>query len=163
LTDIDYKAASCVLGRVLIFRKYRGNGCGKAMVQAAVKFAFENLFLAEVTLGVFDFNTPAINTYKSIGFSETQFNKGARQFQDESWNVIKMKLCKKKLVTSKNCEPALSAERKKTRPLKFLRTKSIKRIWGPAAKLYLRKQFFMDSGLKLNTQPVFIANSVPSR
>jgi RimJ/RimL family protein N-acetyltransferase len=94
LMDIDYIATSCVLGRVLIFKKYRGNGFGKAMVQKAVKFAFENLFLDEVTLGVFDFNTPAIDTYKNIGFSEFQFNKGARQFQNENWNVIKMKLCK---------------------------------------------------------------------
>ncbi|MEJ2446058.1 MAG: GNAT family protein [Exilibacterium sp.] len=75
LMDIDYKAASCILGRVLIFQKYRSNGFGKEMVQTAVKFAFENLFLSEVRLGVFDFNTPAIDTYKSIGFSEFQFNK----------------------------------------------------------------------------------------
>ena len=94
LMDIDYKAASCVLGRVLIFQKYRGNGFGKAMLEKAVKFAFENLYLAEITLGVFDFNTPAIDTYKSIGFFEFQCNKGARQFQNESWNVIKMKLRK---------------------------------------------------------------------
>ncbi len=94
LMDIDYNAESCILGRVLIFKKYRGNGFGKEMVQTAVKFAFENLCLSEVTLGVFDFNTPAIDTYKSIGFSEFQFNKGARQFQNENWNVIKMKLSK---------------------------------------------------------------------
>lgn len=94
LMDIDYNSASCILGRVLIFQKYRGNGLGKEMVQMAVKFAFENMCLSEVTLGVFDFNTPAIDTYKSIGFAQFQFNKGARQFQTESWNVIKMKLCK---------------------------------------------------------------------
>lgn len=94
LMDIDYHAAGCILGRVLIFQKYRGNGWGRAMVSEAVAYAFENLNLAEVTLGVFDFNTPAIHTYKSIGFSEFQFNRGARQFLDEKWNVIKMKLCK---------------------------------------------------------------------
>lgn len=92
LMDIDCDAVNCVLGRVLIFQNYQGNGFGKAMVQTAIRFAFENLYLAEVTLGVFDFNTAAIDTYKSIGFSEFQFNKGARQFQNESWNVIKMKL-----------------------------------------------------------------------
>jgi len=94
LMDIDYKAASCVIGRVLIFQKFRGNGFGKAMVQEAVKFAFENLNLDEVTLGVFDFNAPAVKIYKEIGFSEFQFNKGARQFHNENRNVIKMKLSK---------------------------------------------------------------------
>nr|WP_319492503.1 GNAT family protein [uncultured Desulfobacter sp.] len=94
LMDIDYNAASCILGRVLIFQKYRGNGFGKAMVEAAVQFAIENMHLAEITLGVFDFNTLAIDVYKSIGFTEFQFKKGARQFQKESWNVIRMKLNK---------------------------------------------------------------------
>ena len=94
LMDIDYNTASCILGRVLIFRKYRGNGFGKAMVKEAVKFAFGNVNLAEITLGVFDFNRPAIDVYKSIGFTEFQFKKGARQFQNESWNVIRMKLNK---------------------------------------------------------------------
>ncbi len=94
LMDIDYNAGSCILGRVLIFRKYRGNGFGKAMVEEAVKFAFGNMHLAEITLGVFDFNTPAIDVYRSIGFAEFQFMKDARQFQNESWNVIRMKLNK---------------------------------------------------------------------
>lgn len=104
LMDIDYKAASCILGRVLIFHEFRGNGFGKAMVQEAVKFAFENLNLDEVSLGVFDFNAPAIKTYKEIGFFEFQFNKGARQFQNERWNVIKMKLSKISFKKSKCCE-----------------------------------------------------------
>jgi RimJ/RimL family protein N-acetyltransferase len=62
------------------------------MVKEAVKFAFENMHLAEIILGVFDFNTRAIHVYKSIGFTEFQFKKGARQFLNESWNVIRMKL-----------------------------------------------------------------------
>lgn len=36
----------------------------------------------------------SISTYKSLGFVEFQFNKVARQFQNECWNVIKMKLNK---------------------------------------------------------------------
>lgn len=94
LMDIDYNAESCTLGRVLIFQKYRGNGFGKAMLKVAVKFALVNMHLAEITLGVFDFNTPAIGVFKNIGFTEFQFKKGARQFQNESWNVIKMKINK---------------------------------------------------------------------
>ena len=77
LMDIDYNAASCILGRVLIFQKYRGYGFGKAMVKEVVKVAFDNLHFAEITLGVFDFNTRAIDVYKRIGFTEFQFMKGA--------------------------------------------------------------------------------------
>ncbi|MBU4316112.1 MAG: GNAT family N-acetyltransferase [Proteobacteria bacterium] len=94
LMNIDYKSATCTLGRVLIFKAYRGKGLGKELVALAVKEAFENLNLNEILLSVFDFNTKAIATYKSIGFVEYQFEPGARPFQDEKWNVIKMKLHK---------------------------------------------------------------------
>jgi len=96
LMDIDYNAANCVLGRVLIFQDHRGNGFGKAIVESAIKDAFENIGMNEITLGVFDFNTSAIATYKSTGFVEYQFNEGIREFQTEKWNIIKMKLHKDK-------------------------------------------------------------------
>lgn len=102
LMDIDYNASNCILGRVMIFQNYRGNGFGKAMVQEAVKIAFLDLNLEEIILGVFDFNQPAINIYQSIGFSEFQFKKGARQFKDESWNVVRMKLNKYSWLHDKN-------------------------------------------------------------
>jgi RimJ/RimL family protein N-acetyltransferase len=92
LMDIDYSGASCVLGRVLIFPDHRGKGFGKAMVGLAVKDAFESLGLNEITLNVFDFNESAIATYKSIGFIDYQLKKGALMFQNETWNIIKMKL-----------------------------------------------------------------------
>lgn len=95
LMDIDNNTSSCVLGRVLIFKHHRGKGFGKKMAKSAVKNAFDNLGMHEITLSVFDFNTSAIATYKSIGFVEYQFNEGARQFRTEKWNVIKMKLNKK--------------------------------------------------------------------
>ena len=92
LMDIDYNTASCVLGRVLIFLDHRGNGLGKAMVRLAVKDTFENVGLHEITLNVFDFNESAIAAYKSVGFIAYQIKKGVLKFQNEAWNVIKMKL-----------------------------------------------------------------------
>ena len=96
LMNIDYSAGVCVLGRVLIFQQFRFNGFGKVMVNAAIEVALEELNLDEVTLNVFDFNTSAISLYKSIGFRDFHFEKIARQFQNEKWNVITMKI-------NKNC------------------------------------------------------------
>jgi RimJ/RimL family protein N-acetyltransferase len=96
LMDIDYRSSNCVLGRVLIFQDHRGNGFGKAIVESAIKEAFENTGMYEITLGVFDFNASAIATYKSIGFVEYESKEGARQFQTEKWNIIKMKFHKDK-------------------------------------------------------------------
>ncbi len=103
LMDIDYNNSSCILGRVLIFSEYRGRGFGKKLVNCAVEYAFVILGLHEITLGVFDFNQSAIVTYKRIGFVEYQFNKGARQFQNENWNVIKMKLKKDQWLYKEKC------------------------------------------------------------
>jgi RimJ/RimL family protein N-acetyltransferase len=94
LMNIDYTAAACTLGRVLIFNAYRGKGLGKELVSLAIKEAFDNLNLNEITLNVFDFNASAIATYKKNGFVEYQFAPEARSFQDEKWNVIKMKIHK---------------------------------------------------------------------
>lgn len=103
LMNIDYSAGVCVLGRVLIFQQFRLNGFGKVMVNAAIEVALEELNLDEVTLKVFDFNTFAISLYKSIGFRDFQFEKSARQFQNEKWNVITMKINKNCWI-QKKCE-----------------------------------------------------------
>ncbi len=94
LMDIDYESSAGVLGRVLIFRNYRGCGLGKAMVQDMIEIAFSRFSLSDITLNVFDFNIPAIEMYTRIGFSTFEFKENARQFKNEHWNIIRMKLNK---------------------------------------------------------------------
>ena len=103
LMDIDYCNLNCKLGRVLIFPEHRGRGFGKEMVKCAVEYAFKRLNLLEITLGVFDFNQSAISVYQGAGFLEYEFNKGARQFQNEKWNLIKMKINKDKWLNNGKC------------------------------------------------------------
>ncbi len=92
LMDIDYQSSTCILGRVLIYPDFRGKGLGSEMVRLAVIEAFEIIGLREVTLGVFDFNTSAIATYKHVGFKEYDFKENVRQFENEFWNIIKMRI-----------------------------------------------------------------------
>ncbi len=92
LINIDKCTARCVLGRVLIFKAYRGCGFGRAMVAAAVREAFETLGMNEIELNVFDFNIPALNLYQQLGFCPFQLVKGACKLEKEDWNLIKMKL-----------------------------------------------------------------------
>ena len=94
LINIDYHFSRCVLGRVLIFEAYRGNGFGRAMVAAAVHEAFGNLGMNEIMLSVFDFNRSALKLYEHIGFRRYRFEEGSRQFENQPWNLIKMKLLK---------------------------------------------------------------------
>lgn len=88
LLDIDRQYRSCVLGRVLIFPEFRGRGLGKAMVAAALGEAFDRLGLRDVTLAVFDFNLPALATYRSQGFVE--FDRGSHDFAGQTWTYRRM-------------------------------------------------------------------------
>lgn len=90
LLDIDRQYGVCVLGRVLIFPEHRGKGLGVAMVDAALREAFDNLGLKEVMLAVFDFNEPALRTYRGRGFEN--FDHGEHKFAGEPWGYTRMSL-----------------------------------------------------------------------
>jgi RimJ/RimL family protein N-acetyltransferase len=90
LLDIDRQYKTCVLGRVLIFPRYRGRGLGRAMVAAALQEALGKLALRDVTLAVFDFNRPALAVYHSQGF--TAFDHGYHEFAGETWAYTRMAL-----------------------------------------------------------------------
>ena len=93
LMNIDYANESACLGRALICQpEDRGKGLGKAMVAEALNYGLNVLELMEINIGVFDFNKPAIACYKKLGFTEYEFREHARQFENESWNLVMMKL-----------------------------------------------------------------------
>ncbi|MCP4115075.1 MAG: GNAT family N-acetyltransferase [Desulfobacteraceae bacterium] len=92
LMNIDYSRACCRIGRVMIFPGHQGAGLGKEMVRLAVREAFDNLDLVEITLGVFDFNKAAIATYQRLGFKVNGLKTGVVSFRDEAWNLMEMKL-----------------------------------------------------------------------
>lgn len=43
-----------------------------------------------MTLGVFDFNTPAIHCYEKVGFVKEGMLRDARKNGDNYWNLIEM-------------------------------------------------------------------------
>ncbi len=93
LMNIDYANESACLGRALICQaEDRGKGMGTAMVAEALNYGFNVLGLMEINIGVFDFNKPAIACYRKLGFTEYEFREHARQFENESWNLVMMKL-----------------------------------------------------------------------
>ena len=93
LMSIDYGNGIARLGRVLIGESgHRSQGMGTAMVAEAVHYAFNTLGLTEVKLGVFDCNQPAMGCFKKSGFTEYELRENAQQFEDESWNLVMMKL-----------------------------------------------------------------------
>lgn len=68
---IIYKDKSqCTVARFLISDEYRFKGFGTEALKLVTNYAFEELKLKTVTLGVFDFNESALKCYKKAGFVE---------------------------------------------------------------------------------------------
>ena len=93
LCDIHPINRSARLCRVLVGpREHRGRGWGTAIVRAALAVAFDELRLHRVSLGVFDFNTPAIRCYERAGFRREGLLRDARRFETEYWSLMAMSL-----------------------------------------------------------------------
>jgi len=88
LAAIDREHRSAVLSRVLVDPARRGEGRSRAMVAAALAVAFGDLGLHRVELRVFDFNTPALRCYESLGFAREGLMRDARRIDKTYWNII---------------------------------------------------------------------------
>lgn len=96
LMDIDRQSATCVLGRVLIFREHRGRGLAVPLVRSAVGEAFAGLGLKEVTLLVFAFNRPAVATYERVGFVRSSAGPLSHDINGSTWEVLVMELSRER-------------------------------------------------------------------
>ena len=93
MDHIDYGRRCGALSRVLIGKAgLRGRGLGRQLVAEAVRRGFVELDLAEITLSVFDFNSPAIRCYSAIGFELFHSREAAVTIGDERWNALFMHL-----------------------------------------------------------------------
>lgn len=79
------------LGFVIVDDSKRGRGLGKALVSMAVRYAFETLGAAKVSLGVFENNPSAIHCYEAAGFHRVS-RPEAESYQclGETWKCIEM-------------------------------------------------------------------------
>lgn len=82
------------LGFVIVDDAKRGQGYGKEMIRLALEYAFTQLKVEKVTLGVFENNPPAYYCYKAAGFIETeQAEPEYYAIMGERWKCIELE-CK---------------------------------------------------------------------
>ena len=87
---VDYVEKRGVLARILIGPKnHRGKGWGKSMIQSALNFAFNDLALDNLDLGVFKFNKAAVHCYKQLGF-EPYIT--IPNLENDKWTLLRMNL-----------------------------------------------------------------------
>ncbi|SFP98789.1 GNAT family N-acetyltransferase [Hymenobacter arizonensis] len=70
----------------------RCRGYGQAMVKALLKIGFEKLGLRRISLGVYDFNSPAIRCYQRCGFHHIGTLRHVVRYQDEYWSSVEMSI-----------------------------------------------------------------------
>lgn len=58
------------IGFVIVHPEKRGKGCGKAMIQQGLKFAFQIYGARKASLRVFENNPSAYHCYKAAGFQD---------------------------------------------------------------------------------------------
>ena len=82
-------------GFVIVDPRKRGQGYGREMLKLAIRYAFECLKAAKITLGVFENNVPAYRCYRAAGFRETPCCDVSRyHIGNEDWKCIEMALTK---------------------------------------------------------------------
>lgn len=67
---IDNLSRTARVGCYLINPACQGKGYGQVALNKVVEYAFEELELQSINLGVFDYNTGAIRCYEKVGFKK---------------------------------------------------------------------------------------------
>ena len=75
--------------------EYRGKGFGKESMKWILNFAFEELKLNKVNLGVFEENESAVMLYKNIGFEIEGIMKEEVYFDGKFHNFLSMAIFKR--------------------------------------------------------------------
>ena len=69
-----------------------GKGFAKEASKRIIKYCFEELKFAEITLGVIEDNIKAVSLYKKIGFIVTEKIEKAGIYNDKLTNSLRMSL-----------------------------------------------------------------------
>ena len=93
LREIDYVHELGRISYVLVYKKHRGKGIANQIFNEILHFAFDELQLNRVSLGVFEFNKAAITCYESFGFKKEGIHRQVCKLNDdEYWDNIEMAL-----------------------------------------------------------------------
>ncbi len=68
----------------------RGRGYCQGMIKAILRIGFEELGLHRISLGVYDFNEPAIRCYEKAGMKKEGVLRDVVRYQDGYWSLVEM-------------------------------------------------------------------------
>ncbi|MBG9546288.1 GNAT family N-acetyltransferase [Cytobacillus firmus] len=94
LGRVDRVNESARIGKVFIHPAARGKGYASEMIHQILNLAFQELKLNRVSLGVFDFNLPAIKIYEQAGFQKEGLLRQTNKVKNDYWSLIEMSILK---------------------------------------------------------------------
>lgn len=90
LSDVNWVHGDAWVGIGLGERDYWGNGYGTDAMRVILRYAFQELNLHRVTLGVFEYNERARRSYEKAGFSIEGRIRGEVLRQGRRWDTFIM-------------------------------------------------------------------------
>ena len=103
LGGLSRKNRSARITRVLVGNTAdRGKGYCHRMVSAVLKIGFEELNLHRISLGVYDFNTSAINCYKRAGLEVEGTQREILLFKGKFWSLVEMSILENEWIERRN-------------------------------------------------------------
>ena len=91
LGGISQRDKSGRITRVLVgSQAERGRGVCCGMMKSLLKIGFEELGLHRISLGVYDFNQPAIRCYLKAGFKQEGVLRDVVRHGDTYWSLVEM-------------------------------------------------------------------------
>ena len=93
LTAVNRSNRSARITRVIVGNPAeRGKKIGEQMIQAIMHIGFKKLKLHRMSLGVYDFNEPAIRCYKKCGFNVDGILRDISRHGDNFWSIMEMSI-----------------------------------------------------------------------
>ena len=91
LEPIDYKKSAATMGIMIGDKNYWGKGVGGEAVNLLTNYAFQQLGLKEMNLGVMATNQRALRLYEKCGFKVYEIEKNALNHDGKLFDNILMK------------------------------------------------------------------------
>lgn len=89
---IEYEHRNATLARVLVDRRFRGQGVGRRMLQAALQMGFDGLAMHRIDLRVYRQNEIAIRLYESLGFRSEGVHRDTVCVAGQWWSAQTMSM-----------------------------------------------------------------------
>jgi RimJ/RimL family protein N-acetyltransferase len=93
LTAVNRPNRSARITRVIVGNPAeRGKKVGEQMIREVMRIGFEDLKLHRMSLGVYEFNEPAIRCYKNCGFHVDGVLRDISRHGDTFWSIMEMSI-----------------------------------------------------------------------